>query len=123
MTVKFLFLSGPFNSKDKVHGFDENILRVSKIGLEAAEMGWGILPPHKMTAGYQHSSIPDSFWVEMYLELLSRSADAILMCPGWENSPGSRKELERAEREGIPVYYYELDSIPDVNEVKSRWVK
>lgn len=122
MPVKFLFLSGPFNSDDKVHGFDDNILRISKIALQAAERGWGIIVPHKMTAGFQHSSVSDKFWVEMYLEMLSRSADAILMCPGWSSSPGSLKEMERAKAEGIPIFYYE-DGIPDTDEVDERQVK
>jgi len=31
--------------------------------------------------------------------------DAIFVCPNWKTSEGTKKEIERAEQLGIPVYY------------------
>ena len=33
-------------------------------------------------------------------------SDAIFLVPGWETSAGTKKEIERATKQGIPVYLY-----------------
>ena len=38
-------------------------------------------------------------------ELLGLYQDAVLVVPGWENSTGTKKEIEVAINLGIPVFY------------------
>ena len=35
----------------------------------------------------------------------------MFVCPGWENSKGTRKEIELAEACGIPVVYNDIDRL------------
>ena len=48
-------------------------------------------------------TLPDEFWLEGTLELLRR-CDAVFLIPGWEQSTGSRSELDEATRLGLPVF-------------------
>ena len=34
-------------------------------------------------------------------------SDAVVLVPGWEQSNGTKKEIEVAEKLGIPVYSYD----------------
>ena len=78
----------------------------------AARKGWAPFTPHKNTADFQHiRDIQYPFWMEICLEFVERS-DAILMIPGWEKSAGAARELDRALKVGIPVYFYDKEGIP-----------
>ena len=32
-------------------------------------------------------------------------SDAVFLVPGWENSPGTKKEIKRAKKKGVPVIH------------------
>jgi len=50
----------------------------------------------------EHLSVPDYYDYSMaWLE----PADIVFVTPGWENSTGTRKEIDRATELGIPVVY------------------
>jgi len=112
---KILYISGPFSSApagyDPLHATEHNINEASRYALMAARRGWVPFCPHKNTAGFQHTDIPYEFWIEACLEFVRRS-DAILMIPGWESSPGAKRECALATLIGKPVYYFMGDGIP-----------
>lgn len=43
-------------------------------------------------------------------------SDVVFVCPGWEDSKGTRREIERAKENGIPVYY----SLAELHEDKTN---
>lgn len=111
-----LYISGPYFSADHIHGTEGNILNASKIALEAWRKGWAVICPHKNTAGFHHATeIPHQVWLDGDLAILLR-CDAILMIPGYNRSTGARMELDVAETTGIPVYYYEKNGVPEVQD-------
>jgi nucleoside 2-deoxyribosyltransferase len=109
--VKLLYIAGPFSHRDRVHGIDRNILAASEIALACWKAGWATICPHKNTAGFQHTTVPDSVWYEGDLEMLRR-CDAVLLIPGWGHSMGAMNEAAEAEHWEIPVYVYDRDGIP-----------
>ena len=66
-------------------------------------MGHVALCPHSMTRFYQ-GVLPDEVWLEGTLELLRR-CDAALFLEGWEQSEGSRAEMDEADRLRVAVLY------------------
>lgn len=45
------------------------------------------------------------------------ASDAVMVVPGWENSKGTKKEIERATELGIPVFY----SLKDLKKAMSPY--
>lgn len=56
------------------------------------------------------TSIKTEDFYEYSLAWLEK-ADAVLLVPGWEDSVGTRKELERAKELNIPIYKDLMDLI------------
>lgn len=117
-TRPILYISGPFSHSDSLHGIDENILKASKIALEAWVSGWAALCPHKNTSGFQHCNEKWETWMDGDISFIRRMSakegDAILMIPGWELSEGAKLERFIAEEIGLSVYEYGVDGIPKI---------
>ena len=43
-------------------------------------------------------------------------SDIMFVCPGWESSAGTLKEIEFAKKIGIPVVYNDIDLLRDKNK-------
>lgn len=54
--------------------------------------------------GYLYNYVEYWIGITMCLELLLR-CDALILCPGWEQSAGCRAEKLYAEGHGIPIFY------------------
>jgi hypothetical protein len=50
----------------------------------------------------------DSFSWDVNAEILKRS-DALAALPGWEQSAGTKQEIENAQKSGKPVFYLPQD--------------
>ena len=114
-TEKLLYIAGPFDHADKLHGVEQNILNASRIALEAWEAGWVAVCPHKNTEGFQHVThdVPTrDRWYRGDLAILYR-CDGILLLPGWEEIPGSASECLYAIKNKIPVYDYKKRGMPN----------
>ena len=117
-----LYLAGPFGNLDPIHGIQRNILTASEIALEAWGKGWAVICPHKNTADFQFATgIPDETWTEGYLSIMLR-CDAVLMLPGWINSPGAVKERRIALRRSMEVFYYEVGGVPPCMEKEEKQI-
>jgi len=118
-TRPILYISGPFSHSDTLHGIDENILKASKIALEAWMKGWAALCPHKNTSGFQHCPEKWETWMDGDVSFIRRMSpqegDAILLIHGWELSKGARIERRVAEEIGLNVYEYDKIGIPDLS--------
>lgn len=105
--MKVVYIAGPYNHPDYLHGVQENITRASRIALEYWRRGWAVVCPHMNTSGFHHAKdVPRETWIQGDLEILSR-CDAILMIPGWTRSQGAKTERNYALENGIEVLYYE----------------
>lgn len=103
--MKLIYVAGPYrgSTRDEV---ELNIASARQIGKLCADKGWYPVIPHTNTGNFEHLApdLTERFWLEGTLELMRR-CDAVVLCPGWEFSSGTRGELEMANRLGIPVYY------------------
>ena len=120
MTPPILYISGPFNSEDQLHGIEQNILNASKYSLEAWKLEWAVICPHKNTSGFQHVNIPFDVWIQGDLAFIDRmnpdNGDSLLMLPNWGLSMGAKIEREFAIEKGLSVYY-SLEMLPKIADI------
>lgn len=102
--MKLIYVAGPYRGKTREE-VELNIASAQQIGKLCADIGWYPVIPHTNTKGFEFlcPDIKDEFWLEGTLELMRR-CDAVVMCPGWEYSSGSRGEHDEATRLGLPIY-------------------
>ena len=100
--MKVAYIVGPYRSKT-VHGIVENIRRAEAIAIKYWQFGYAVICPHKNTALFDGLA-PDHVWLDGDIEILKR-CDVIVMTPGWENSSGSKAELEIAKQLGKEIIY------------------
>lgn len=97
-------VAGPYrgDSKEEV---ELNIQSAKQVGKLCADKGWYPIIPHQNTAGFEIlcPKLTDDFWLEGTLEA-ARRCDAMVLCPGWEFSTGSRGEQLEAIRLKIQSY-------------------
>lgn len=75
----------------------------NQLAFEAAEKYLriiGAIPinPHKFPVQESYED-----YLQFDLEVIATAADAIALLPGWENSPGAKKELKTALELGLDV--------------------
>ena len=102
--MKVVYIAGPYRGRSRAE-VELNIQVARKVGVMAARAGWSPLIPHANT-GHLDEVAPDlseEFWLEATLELMRR-CDAVLLCPGWQVSTGTRAEIREAKALGLPVY-------------------
>ena len=91
--MKTIYISGPMSGIENLNRdmFDEaeSLLR---------ECGENPINPHNFP---EQKSYEDYLLLD--LEMIAMAADAIALLPGWENSPGAKKELKTAIELGLEV--------------------
>ncbi len=113
---KIVFISGPVRgdgSKD-----------IKKANIEIARKFVRIFIENKIPYYSPHLNIEqdvmdfgeneNKFSWDMNAEFLNRS-NAVAILPGWENSSGTKMEIENATKMGLPIFYLENDGA--INEI------
>ena len=84
--MKTIYISGPMKGLENLNreAFEkaERLLR---------ECGYFPINPHRFP---EQETYDDYLMID--LEMIAMTADAIALLPGWENSPGAKKELKAA---------------------------
>ena len=104
--IKLIYVAGPYRSATR-EGVRRNIETAMQVAMYVAKAGYMPVVPHACTQyfDWDYPKLqPDSFWLDGTMEMLDR-CDAIIMCPGWEHSSGSKAEHEHAEKTGKKVCY------------------
>lgn len=102
--MKLVYIAGKYRGPT-AWDIAENVRNAERFGLEVARLGGAPVIPHSMNAHFQ-GALPDEFWLESTMLLLSR-CDGVLLIPGWEESMGAKAEKRFAESIAIPVFISE----------------
>ena len=101
-----LYIAGAISDPSLITALD-NIRRGARLSAEALLAGFAVFSPfidfQLFLALRDGESIPKPVIQAQSMAWLDVS-DAVLLVPGWENSGGTRREIERAEQLGIPVF-------------------
>lgn len=98
-----VYVAGPFRAPNAWE-IEQNIRRAERLALEVWQLGAACICPHTNTRFYQGAA-PDEVWLAGDLEILRR-CDAVLVVPDWEQSAGTRAEIEFAQECKVPVFYH-----------------
>lgn len=99
-----IFVSGPYRAETESEKA-ENIWHAVRVAVRLWELGWCVFCPHSNTANFDNfSKLPPKTYLEGDIVFL-KCCDAIFMLEGWEQSVGSKRELEVALELGLEVYY------------------
>lgn len=104
--MKLVYIAGPYTG-DNYLAVEANIAQAREAAAWLANNGVGYYCPHLNSAHFEAITpdVPIAFWYEMDYRLLD-VCDALLVLPGWEKSWGTARELERAQEQNKPVFYW-----------------
>jgi nucleoside 2-deoxyribosyltransferase len=103
-----VYVAGPYRSKRGLFYVDRNIREARAWAVGLWRKYFAVICPHMNTAfmdGYDGMS--DSTWLEGDFEIIKR-CDILFVVPNWEDSEGTKMEIETAMAAKIPVYELEL---------------
>lgn len=91
--MKTIYISGPMSGIEDLNrsAFESAEKKIQKMGHVA-------LNPHRFPQLETYEEC-----IQMDLEVIAMSAEAIALLPGWETSPGSKKELKTALDLGLEI--------------------
>lgn len=120
MTRTFVYVAGPY--KGKTHDWrsyneiDINIAKAREVSKFLAENGIPYFCPHANTAHMEviTAEIPAEYWYEMD-NLFVDLSSAVFLVEGWQNSSGTKAEIDRALAAKKLVFY------PDSGDVLVAW--
>lgn len=98
---KLVYIAGPYRAATE-RAVVENIRNAEAVALMVWQAGHYALCPHMNTALFG-GACPDEVWLAGDLEMLRR-CDAVVVCPGWHASSGTKAEVAEAKARGIPVF-------------------
>lgn len=104
-----VYISGPYTASTP-EGVVANVERARQAACELMRLGYAVICPHTMTAGWEREGIPYEQFIAADLEIVRR-CDAVLLLPGWEGSRGARAEFEMAAKAGVPTFLFLEDVI------------
>lgn len=99
--MRLAYIAGPYRAPNK-WAIEQNIRKAECLALEVWRNGLACLCPH-MNSRHFDGAAPDEVWLAGGLEMLRR-CDAVLLVQGWEDSEGTRREIQEAGLYGIPVF-------------------
>jgi len=102
-----VYVAGPIRPKNG-QTLEENLATAKGIALELWKEGLAVICPHANTdlpIALAEKECEENIWLNGDLEMLAR-CDAMVVCPNWEYSNGTKGEIAFAESQDIPVYYW-----------------
>ena len=121
--MKIIFIAGAYIGDGTVPVIERNIREAEKYAIALANREVGFFCPHKHTEHFnigEKSTAPEQFYYDLDFHFLKNIADAVLVVPGWENSKGTKKELEWVKEKGLKIFYPKDPT--DIEEVV-KWAK
>ena len=103
--TKVVYVAGPYKASNE-YRTKNNIRMAEEVGTRLWYCGFISYVPHLNTAFFRGAyGLEDDVWLNGHLVILRR-CDLLVVLPGWEQSPGTIKEIKLAEELGIPIYYW-----------------
>jgi hypothetical protein len=99
---KVVYIVGPFRGPN-AWAVEQNVRRAEELALEVWKLGAAVICPHANTRFFE-GTLADHYFLEGGQTILIR-CDAVITAESWQQSGGSRNEIELAECYKIPVFH------------------
>lgn len=112
-----IYVAGPY-SDESAGKVDDNVRRAVEYSAVLANSGHYVHCPHAAThAMSRRMEVLDcepgyEYWMELDASIIERWAEVLFVI---SDSPGTQREIEMAERMGLPVYH-RIDDVPAIKE-------
>ena len=108
---KRVYVAGPLNGM--ACDYLRNVKSMIQVGVQIHAAGYAVfIPALDLLAGIVHGGWDyEDYFANSFAWI--RVSEAMFLCPGWRNSPGTAREIEEAKRCGIPI----VDSLDGLKEV------
>lgn len=111
--MQLVYVAGKYSGETREE-VQANIDLAETVGKALLKNGCAPLIPHKITSHWdtdpQFQRFEHKDWMRACIVMLNK-CDAIIMCPGWQDSKGARQEHEYATICGIPVLVFDNNVI------------
>jgi nucleoside 2-deoxyribosyltransferase len=101
--MKLVYVAGKYTDTC-AYLVERNIDVAKNLAIDVWKLGAAAICPHTNSAHFEGAASGQAF-IDGTLEMMRR-CDAVLVCPNWTTSSGTKGEIAEAERLGIPVFYY-----------------
>ncbi len=119
--MKIIFIAGPYFGGGDSNKIEKNIRNAEKYQIVLANHGIGFFCPHNHTEHFEKkANASENFYRELDMLFLKRAADAMLALPDWEESKGSKAEIEWARKNKFKILF---PKSPDDLEEIIKWAK
>lgn len=119
--MKIIFIAGPYFGKGDSDEIEKNIREAEKYQIALANLGVGFFCPHNHTEHFERkANAPEEFYRELDMAFLERTADALLVIPGWETSEGVKAEINWARKNNLKIFFPKSSN--DLEEI-IEWAK
>lgn len=98
--MKVAYIIGPYRAKT-IYQIKQNIYKAEEIALKYWKLGYAVICPHKNSAFFD-GECEDEIWLKGGIEILKR-CDICIVIDGWQNSEGSRREIDAAYEFNIEI--------------------
>ncbi len=99
--MKIAYIAGSYTGKT-TYEVRNNIRRAEKVQEWAWNNNYAAICPHTNTA-FLDGMCDNQVWLTGYLNIL-QVCELMILVPNWEDSSGTKNEIELAKKIGIPVY-------------------
>lgn len=110
--MKVVYIAGPYRAQT-IWGINLNIQAAKEIALQVWKLGFVAMCPHANSAFFD-GELDDSLFLDGGVELLRR-CDYMVLVGDWEKSEGTKKEIEIAKENNIPIVT--LSELASINQV------
>ena len=104
--MKRIYIAGAISDPSLIQSLD-NIRRGVRVANMVLAAGYAVFVPHidfQLFLGLNDGQEISKESIQAQSMAWLEVSDAVLLVPGWENSGGTKSEIERALELGIPVY-------------------
>jgi len=105
--MRRVYIAGAISAPNLLQALD-NIRRGVRVANSCLEAGYAVFVSHidfQLFLGLNDGQTISEETIKAQSMAWLEVSDAVVLVAGWKNSKGTKKELEHADRLGIPVYY------------------
>lgn len=100
-TMRLIYISAPFSAGNN-WDFEANVRKAEQVAKVIADNGGVPVSRHSLFKRFS-GTITGSFWINAAVEVMKK-CDAVVLLPGWNDSPGASYENTVARENGLQVF-------------------
>jgi hypothetical protein len=107
--MPLIYVAGAYTNNPEV-----NMQKAEQASIQLIRNGFAVFTPHKNFYDYQkYEDVDYETYLQIDFEIISR-CNAVYVLDNWNESPGTKREIEYCDSIGIPVLYQSVSNACDL---------